>query len=202
MNEFREKEINNIIRLRQVVMTLLLLVNFSIIFFFCYNFHVVYTERKLYHISFLNYILPTILYLQAVLAVPFGLLLFFTYRRTATFITILRQLDSDSLLLYYRYVQVIGRFWAGIAPYIFQTRHIIIPTLLSKKNIPYTDIMDVSFSRSRPYKAPTTYSMNIRTFENKKHSVTFYQYAQAQFAMHTLMDKQPGIPVVNNMNII
>lgn len=201
MNEFREKEIKNIIRLRQVVMTVLLLVNFSVIFFFGYNFHVVYTERKLYHIDFLSYVLPTILYLQVILAIPFGILLYLTYRRTAIFITILRQLDEDNLQLYHRYVQVIGRFWAGIAPYVFQTRHIIIPTLISQKNIPYTEIMDVSFSRSRPYKSPTVYNMKIRTFENKKHSVTFYQYAQAQFAIQTFMEKQPGIPVVNSIDI-
>jgi hypothetical protein len=176
-----------------------MVLNFSILGFFCYNFYLVYVERKLVEVNFWSYIAPTILGLQGVLLVSLGPLVLLTYRRTSLFTTILHRLDPLSLQLYHRYIQSIARWYATIPPYIFQDNEIALPRLLSIKYIPYSEIEQVVFTRSKRGRGLAVYLMKITTVNHQVYTASFYQIAQAQFAMTTFNEKCYRIKVINSI---
>lgn len=176
-----------------------MILNFSILGFFCYNFYLVYVERKLVEINFWSYVSPTILGLQGVLFTGLGPLVLLTYRRTSLFTAILHRLDPVSLRLYHQYIHSIARWYATIPPYIFQENEIALPRLLSIKYIPYSEIEQVVFTRSKRGRGLIIYVMKITTVNGQVYTASFYQIVQAQFAMAAFNEKYYRIKIFNNI---
>lgn len=122
---FKQKEIKNLKKLRLAAWMLLVLVDLGIVLFFLYGAYSVYSERNLDE-NFLAYVAPTVLGIQGILLlvlVPLGILI---YTRFQSAFKEINGLNEEYLQRYRDYVFSIDRAFAGIPPYIFTQRGMVI----------------------------------------------------------------------------
>ncbi|MCL1668566.1 hypothetical protein M2T82_10880 [Elizabethkingia ursingii] len=189
--DFRQTEIKKLKQLRNTVYIVLVVLNFSILFFFIYNFHVAYTSRNITKPSFTPYILPIVLSIQAILLLAIGPLIYITYKRFRSFIGILRSLDKEYIMLYQIYISKIARAWAGIPPYIFTKDGFIILRTFGNKIIPYQQIICISTRTIQIPGAPFKYRLQIDTEVYASFTFNFTQEIQSVFATENIKLKNP-----------
>lgn len=122
---FRQKEIKSLKKFRLSAWMLLILVDLGIIFFFLYGFYSTYIERGI-ATSFIAYVMPTIFAIQCILTLAFGLVGLFIYYRFRYAIREINNLNEEYLNRYWKYVYSIDRAFAGIPPYIFTQRGMVV----------------------------------------------------------------------------
>ncbi|MCL1664577.1 hypothetical protein M2T78_09970 [Elizabethkingia ursingii] len=191
--DFRQTEIKKLKQLKNTVYIALIVLNFGIIFFFIYNFHIVYTSRNTTKPSFIPYILPTVLSIQAILLLAIGPLIYITYKRFKTFMSILRNLDKEYMTLYQIYISKIARVWAGIPPYIFTKDGFIILRTFGNKIIPYQQIINTSSKTIKIPGASFKYRLQISTEKQGNFTFTFTQEIQSVFATENIKLKNPDV---------
>lgn len=193
--DFRQAEIKKLKQLRNTVYFALALLNCSILFFFIYSFYLVYTSRNIAEPSFILYILPTVLSIQAILLLAIGPLIYIAYNRFKAFIGILKSLDKEYMILYQIYISKIARIWAGIPPYIFTKNGFIILRTFGNKRIPYQQIIRISTKTIKLTSAPFKYRLQIHTEENVNFTFNFTQEIQSVFATENIKLKNPDVRI-------
>lgn len=197
MNDFRTSEIKKLQRTRNVMIAFLLTVNLSVLLLFVNLFYSVYTERQISEPSFPAYILSTILYLQVILSLTIGPLIWISYRRFRRFTDLLKGLDQEHMALYESYTKRLMRIAgaAGIAPYVFAADKLIVPGLFSNKEMPYDIITEVRTSRiwsGNPFK----YRVKVTLADSRKYYFSFIHGHQLDFLISNLGSKNPNITFV------
>ena len=191
-DEFKETEINKLKNTRNTMIGFLITVNTIIMFIFIYLFYAVYKERGLTEPSFVIYILPVMLQLQAVLAVFIGGSIWLSKRRFDLFINTLRQLDGEHTNLYQSYITKLMRIaGAGIAPYVFERNALVVPRLLSNKEVSYPAIIHAISSREWRGN-PAQYRIRLNCSDGKKYSFAFTQEHQLDFLLENIRQRNPS----------
>gem|GEM_PF-1902682 len=196
MKDFRTSEMKKLRQTRNVMIVFLLMVNLSVLSFFVYMFYSVYTERQISEPSFPAYILPTISYIQVILSLTIGPLIWIGYRRFRRFTDLLKALDQEHMALYESYIKRLMRIaGAGIAPYVFTADKLIVPGLLSDKEIPYNAIVTVKVSRiwsGNPFK----YRVKVKLADGRKYYFSFIHGHHLDFLISNLRSKNSNITFV------
>lgn len=191
--DFRQIEIKKLKQLRNTVYIALIALDCGILFFFIYNFYLAYTSRNITKPSFIPYILPTVLSIQAILLLAIGPFIYITCNRFKTFIGILRSLNKEYMILYQIYISKIARVWAGIPPYIFTKNGFIILRTFRNKSIPYQQIIRVSTKTIEIPGASFKYRLLIDTEEHASFTFNFTQEVQSVFATENIKLKNPDV---------
>lgn len=110
MKDFKTKELENLKKLRAIGIGFIAVVNFIIIGFFLYGFYEVYKFRNLKE-NFFTYVFPTVASIQLVLALAFGPVILIIFRRFASVLREIEELNDDFTFHYQRYTEFIYRFF-------------------------------------------------------------------------------------------
>lgn len=142
MKDFKTKELVKLKKLRAISIGFLLVVNFIIIGVFVYLFYSVYQSRKLTE-NFVNYIFPTVASIQLVLALAFGPLIIIIYRRFASVLKEIEDLNDAFTFHYQRYTEFVYRFFSTVPLYLISQKGLFIFRNFKTELIPPNSIKNV-----------------------------------------------------------
>lgn len=153
MKDFKTKELKNLKKLRAIVIGFIVVVNFIIIGFFLYGFYEVYKFRNLKE-NFITYVFPTVASIQLVLALAFGPVILIIFRRFASVLREIEELNDDFTLHYQRYTDFIYRVFSTVPLYLISQKGLFIfrnlkTELLPPNSIKYVKIKNINMGRFR-----------------------------------------------------
>gem|GEM_PF-1171836 len=193
---FRAKEIANIRRLRFFIIAFFITLDCAIILFFGIQFFIVNSSRRVPDDAFLSTSASVLMMLQLLLALFLAPVMIIIHKRLTRFIGILRRLDIESLHLYRNYVRLTPRIFAVAPPFVFEKAAVSLLPNFSFSTIPYNEIASVNIRQYKPFRGPITYTLEFTTYSSKTRKTNAGTYAQIQFAIEQLCEKQPGIQVI------
>ncbi|UQB69540.1 hypothetical protein [Epilithonimonas zeae] len=153
MNEFINREIKNLKKLRLTAIGFLALINCVILGCFVYLFYQAYTSRDIQE-NFISYVFPTVLYLQLVLALCFVPLIVIIHRRFRSVMNELADLNDEFVIHYQNYIRFIQRLMTVIPLYLFSQKGLLVfmnfkTQLIPPNTINFIKIKRVNFGRFR-----------------------------------------------------
>jgi len=153
MKDFKTKELENLKKLRAISIGFLVVVNFIIIGFFLYGFYEVYKFRNLKE-NFITYVFPTVASIQLVLALAFGPVILIIFRRFASVLREIEELNDDFTFHYQRYTDFIYRAFSTVPLYLISQKGLFIfrnfkTELLPPNSIKYVKIKNINMGRFR-----------------------------------------------------
>lgn len=180
LEAFKQKEIKNLKKLRLVAWILLLTVDIGIILFFLYGFYGAYAERNI-ATNFIVYVMPTILGIQCILLLVLGSIGILIYTRFQFAIKAINSLNEEYLQLYREYVYSIDRAFAGIPPYLFTQRGMIVQSNFSHVLYPPNSIDKLTITIVSRGTMPRN---TIKIYQNNKvkSSLTFIGFQTRRLA--------------------
>lgn len=151
MKDFKTKELENLKKLRAIGIGFILVVNFIIIGCFLYGFYEVYKFRNLKE-NFITYVFPTVASIQFVLALAFGPVILIIFRRFASVLREIEELNDDFTLHYQRYTDFIYRVFSTVPLYLISQKGLFIfrnlkTELLPPNSIKYVKIKNINMGR-------------------------------------------------------
>lgn len=194
LNNFKQKEIRGLKRLRNFLSGLFIVVPLGLFAYLGYEVYLNFIERRISDKSFFEFALPLsgVLLLLFLVFLPVILLIRYRVNR---FIKLLHETDTEHLLLYQQYTRAVARLSANIPPYLFSENGIIIPKLLSVDRVRYSDIMEISH---KTFKSGRTYgtTITLETYNNQKYHISFFQGEKLSFFLNAIAQKHLHIPVI------
>ncbi|MBO6200590.1 MAG: hypothetical protein J6N74_03090 [Chryseobacterium sp.] len=153
MKDFKTKELENLKKLRAIGIGFIAVVNFIIIGFFLYGFYEVYKFRNLKE-NFFTYVFPTVASIQLVLALAFGPVILIIFRRFASVLREIEELNDDFTFHYQRYTDFIYRVFSTVPLYLISQKGLFIfrnfkTEFLPPNSIKYVKIKNINMGRFR-----------------------------------------------------
>lgn len=153
MKDFKTKELKNLKKLRAIGIGFIVVVNFIIIGFFLYGFYEVYKFRNLKE-NFITYVFPTVASIQLVLALAFGPVILIIFRRFASVLREIEELNDDFTIHYQRYTDFIYRVFSTVPLYLISQKGLFIfrnfkTEFLPPNSIKYVKIKNINMGRFR-----------------------------------------------------
>lgn len=194
LNEFKQKEIRGLKRLRNFLAGFFVVVPFGLFAYMVYAVYMNFIERDIRNKTFFEFALPLLGVLLLLFLVFFPIILFTRYR-VNRFIKLLYEIDTEHLLLYQQYTRAVPRLSPNIPPYLLSSKDIIIPKMFSIDRVPYSDIMEISH---KTFKSGRTYgtTITLETYNNQKHHISFFLGEKLSFFLNAIAQKQLHIPVI------
>lgn len=183
MQNFKNKELKNLRKLRTISIGFLVVINFIIIAVFVYMFYDVYQSRNLTE-NFITYVFPTVASIQLVLAPAFGPLIIIIFRRFTSVLKEIEDLNKEFSIHYQRYTQFIYSVFCAVPLYLISQKGLFIfrnfkTELLPPNSIKYVKIKNINMGRFRRS------LIDIYQNDGSKSRITYYtKYPKAAEFFH------------------